>query len=50
MIIQRFCLLKFTKPADEHHLQAVADALANLASVKHDSFSAIKITAANSDG
>jgi hypothetical protein len=42
MIIQRFCLLKFTKPADEHHLQAVADALANLATVKHDSFSDIK--------
>ena len=23
MIIQRFCILKFTKPADEHHLQAL---------------------------
>ena len=23
MIIQRFCFLKFTKPADEHHLQAL---------------------------
>jgi hypothetical protein len=31
MIIQRFCLLKFTKPADEHHLQALPTLLANLA-------------------
>jgi hypothetical protein len=23
MIIQRFCILKFTKPDDEHHLQAL---------------------------